>query len=374
MQQFSIWEQKTFFNPKDIIIVGAGFTGLWTALHLKEKYPNKQITILERGLIPSGASLRNAGFACFGSLTEIIADIKLMGVEKTLQLINMRYQGLKIIKDYFDNQLIERVQCGGYELLQDDSALNHINPINQLLYAITSLTETFVQKDALLANFGFNNIKHLIENPLEGAIDSGKLLQALTQLVISKGVQIFYNTELITFEEKKDSIEVHTNHTTSFQCRQIIFCTNAFTKKLFIDMDITPARGQVLLTEPIPNLAVNGVFHYDEGFYYFRNWGNRILLGGARNLSFETEYTYDDFTTTHIQQELEFFLQNTILPGQTVGISSRWAGIMAMGSDKFPIIKQLGPGIFCAVRLSGMGVALAPLAGKIVANELFANS
>ncbi|MGC4234401.1 MAG: FAD-binding oxidoreductase, partial [Niabella sp.] len=70
LQQISIWEAETFYAPQDIIIVGAGFTGLWTAFYLKQKYPSKKITIIERGPVPAGASGRNAGFACFGSLTE----------------------------------------------------------------------------------------------------------------------------------------------------------------------------------------------------------------------------------------------------------------------------------------------------------------
>lgn len=368
MQQVSIWEQESFYAKQDIIIAGAGFTGLWTALHLKEKYPDKKITILERGIIPSGASSRNAGFACFGSLTEIIADINLMGVQKTLQLINLRFRGLKLIRQYFADTLIDYSGCGGFELLDDDAPLEHINNINELLYPVTNLTETFVQKDEKIDAFGFTNFNHLVLNPLEGALHSGKLLQVLSQMVTSKGVQIFYGTELQQFDERADGVELHTNQKINFSAEKLIFCTNAFTKSILPEIDITPARGQVLLTEPIPDLKFNGVFHYDEGYYYFRNLGNRVLLGGARNSSFETEYTFDDISTIPIQQQLEIFLTKVILPNQKPIITNRWAGIMGMGSDKFPIVKQLSEKTYCAVRLSGMGVALAPMIGKMVAD------
>ncbi|MGZ3840207.1 MAG: FAD-dependent oxidoreductase, partial [Flavisolibacter sp.] len=67
----SVWEKETFFAPQDVMILGSGFVGLWSAYYLKKKQPALRITILERGLIPTGASTRNAGFACFGSLSEV---------------------------------------------------------------------------------------------------------------------------------------------------------------------------------------------------------------------------------------------------------------------------------------------------------------
>jgi gamma-glutamylputrescine oxidase len=81
----SIWEKESFFAPADIIIAGSGLVGLWSAYYLKKKHPSLKITIVERGIIPAGASTRNAGFACFGSLTELLADIDHMGKEKTLE-------------------------------------------------------------------------------------------------------------------------------------------------------------------------------------------------------------------------------------------------------------------------------------------------
>jgi len=369
MQQISIWEQETFYADRDIMIAGAGFTGLWTALHLIEKHPGKNVTILEKGIIPSGASSRNAGFACFGSITEIVADIKVMGVQKTLQLINLRFQGLKTIRQYFKDHQIDYVNCGGYELLENDSSLDQISYINQLLYPITHLTESFVQRNDTIETFGFSKVGNLILNPLEGSLHSGKLLAALTQLVISKGVQIFYGTELLRFEESVGQVTIYTNQKVNFKTDKLIFCTNAFTKTLLPDIDVTPARGQVLLTEPIPDLKINGVFHFDEGYYYFRNLDNRVLLGGARNSSLETEYTIDDITTVFIQQKLENFLTHVILPGQKPAITHRWAGIMGMGSEKFPIVRQLSGRTHCAVRMGGMGVALAPMIGKMMAEQ-----
>lgn len=56
----SYWEKKNLIQY-DLILVGAGFVGLSTAIHYKEKHPGRSVLVLERGVFPSGASTRNAG-------------------------------------------------------------------------------------------------------------------------------------------------------------------------------------------------------------------------------------------------------------------------------------------------------------------------
>jgi len=77
-------------------------------------------------------------------------------------------------------------------------------------------------------------------------------------------------------------------------------------------------------------------------------------------------------TSEFIQGELERYLNEVVLPGQQgqYNIDHRWAGIMAMGSEKMPIVRQLESNIFAAVRMSGMGVALAPVVGQQVMQML----
>jgi len=90
----SFWEQNSFLKY-DFIIVGSGIVGLSAAANLKEQLPDCSVLVLERGILPSGASTKNAGFACFGSLTEILSDFKTMGEVASLQLIARRWQGLQ---------------------------------------------------------------------------------------------------------------------------------------------------------------------------------------------------------------------------------------------------------------------------------------
>jgi glycine/D-amino acid oxidase-like deaminating enzyme len=374
----SIWEKESFYAPQDVVIAGSGFVGLWSALQLKRKNPELKITIVDRGFIPTGASTRNAGFACFGSLSEVVYDAKTMGTDKMLQLVEMRFKGLERIQKYFDDDAIDFELCGGYELydftdkLSSQQLHDNIEYINSIFKPITGKKKTYKLVDENVEAFGFGNTKHLVKNNLEGSLHSGKLVQALLSKVQGMGVQIFTQTEIKSFENKRDTIEIQTNQELKLLTNQLLICTNAFTKELLPEEDIIPARGQVLLTSPIENLPWKGTFHSDEGFYYFRNLGKKVLLGGARNKAFEEERTTDMNTSDLIQTHLQNYLDEVILPnfkGQYT-IENRWAGIMAMGSEKMPIIKEVQPNVFCCIRMSGMGVALAPIVSQQVAGMM----
>lgn len=231
---------------------------------------------------------------------------------------------------------------------------------------------TYKLVDEEIQSFGFANTKHLVKNNLEGYLHSGKLIQELLSKVQGMGVQVFTQTEIRSFEKEGEKLILKTSQPPDLSTTQLLICTNAFARNLLPDEDIVPARGQILLTSPIENLPWKGTFHSDEGFYYFRNLGHKVLLGGARNKAFEEEQTTDMNTSDRIQSHLENYLNEVVLPnfkGQ-YSIEQRWAGIMAMGNEKMPIIKEVQPDVFCCIRMSGMGVALAPVVAQQVAEMM----
>jgi glycine/D-amino acid oxidase-like deaminating enzyme len=370
----SVWEKETFFAPADIIIAGSGLVGLWSAYYLKKKHPSLRITIVERGIIPSGASTRNAGFACFGSLTELLADIDHMGEDKMLELVSLRYKGLRKIRKTFSNREIGYERHGSYELLASAGKLTDSNGLrsaidgmNRRLKKITGEQKTFRLRNDKLSAFGFRGVQYLVESRTEGQLHSGQLCQALLRLVQSLGVTILNDIEITGYEKTGGHLLLHSQHSFPLIAAQLLVCTNAFARQLLPQLDVTPARGQVLVTSPIDGLPFKGTFHFDEGFYYFRNLGERVLLGGARNHAFEEETTTDMTISDTIQQELERFLHDVVLPGRNYTIDTRWAGIMAMGGEKMPIVRAVNDQVFCAVRMHGMGVALAPVIGEQIA-------
>ena len=376
--QPSIWEQESFYAPRDVVVVGSGLVGLWCVYYLKKKHPKMSIAVVDRGIIPTGASTRNAGFACFGSVTELIADTRSMGEDGMLEIVEWRYKGLEKIKKLFGKKQIGLEEHGGYELITAgqgfdlNSLRTQIDNLNGKLKKITGHGKVFRLNNGLINQFGFAGVKHLIENKLESQLHSGMLCQSLLRLVQAMGVMVLNAVEVTGFEKGSVGMDIHTRQGFRLQAGQVLICTNAFVRQLLPDLDVEPARGQVLVTAPLPALPFQGTFHYDEGYYYFRNLGNRILLGGARNKAFDEEHTMDFSTSDRIQGELEKFLHETLLPrqqGKTV-IDYRWSGIMGVGSGKKPILRQLDDGIFCAVRMGGMGVALAPEVGKSIAEKM----
>ena len=101
MNHLSIWEKESFYKNCDIIIVGAGLMGLWTAFELKQRAPRLNITIVEKNTTPLGASTRNAGFACFGRPTELLSDADTMGEDAMWLIAQMRFLGIEKIKNIF---------------------------------------------------------------------------------------------------------------------------------------------------------------------------------------------------------------------------------------------------------------------------------
>lgn len=368
----SLWEKESFYSPCDIIIAGNGFTGLWSAYYLKKKHPRLSVTIVDRGIIPTGASTRNAGFACFGSVTELIKDNAMMGEEKMLWLVEMRYKGLSKIRKVFSKKDIDYINSGGYELISSDKQDRYnelewqVKWLNKIVSPVLGRKKIYRFADEKIYEFGLSEVGHIISNDLEGCLHPGKLCQQLQQLVQGMGVNILSGVTIEKFEENSNGVTLYTDRGISLKAEQLLVCTNGFARQLLPQLQINPARGQILVTAPIPSLKIKGTFHYDEGFYYFRNVGKRLLIGGARNIDIENETTTEMETTDQIQQTLEQFVSRHILPGQLFEITDRWSGIMGMGSEKMPIIKKLSPKVFCAVKMSGMGVALAPVAADTV--------
>lgn len=364
----SYWEQKTWFSNIDFTVIGSGITGLNCALSLRERFPKAKIIVLERGLLPNGASTKNAGFACFGSVSEILDDLKTHSEEEVLQLIKQRKSGLELLRKNLGDENIGYKNFGGYELFSKknqelyDECLLKKQAINKLLrpfFNESVFTET-------TNKFGFQNIlPKLIFNPFEGQIDTGKMMEALLQKVLSEKIMVLNQITVKEFSEIGDQVEVRTDQI-NFKTKKLLIATNGFSKAIGIK-NVQPARAQVLITKPLNNLKIKGTFHLEEGYYYFRNIDNRILFGGGRNLDFKAEETTEMSQTDLIQNDLRQKLKTIILPKTEHEIDYSWSGIMGVGEQKKPIVKQLSNNVFCGVRLGGMGIAIGSFVGRELA-------
>lgn len=370
-EKISFWERESFFQY-DYIIVGSGIVGCMTALHLREKYPTAKIIIVERGLLPTGASTRNAGFACIGSIAEIVSDIKTMGKQKANDLVTMRYKGLQKLRTIVGDENMDFNNCGGYELLQSNETqfIDNIDAINESLQNEIGIANNFYQNDHLINTFHFNKnkFKHLIVCRCDGHIHTGKLMQTLLAKCMQQQIEIKTNCEVVKVESSSNKAEIIIHdkwrNDIRLQAQHVLICTNAFTKQLFPEEDTIPARGQVMITKPFSTAPFVGTFHFDEGYYYFRNVENKILLGGARNEDFEGETSTEFEQNDQVFTKLYHVLQNDILPHQKFEIEQSWSGIMCFGNEKYPIVKTIQDRIHIGVRMSGMGVAISSIIGE----------
>lgn len=377
--EVSFWEQQTFFNDIDVAIIGSGIVGLSTALNLNLLDPKLKIVIIERGIYPYGASTRNAGFACFGSASELMDDMSHISTSEVFSLVEERFLGLKRLREMLSDVAIDYEHFNGYEIFTDadeklyEQCMARLSDFNLELEKITGEKNIYSNADEKIKEFGFANVRHLICNKGEGQIDTGKMMHALLRSVQSKGIAIYNNIQIDALEEKNGKVNLKNGKGLNISAKNVIVCTNGFAKKLLPHTEVKPARSQVLITEPLPHLKIKGCFHYDKGFYYFRNVKDRILFGGGRNLDFETEETDDFGLTKIVQEKLESLLHEMILPNVQFKIEQRWSGIMGIGPTKNPIIEKISDGVYCAVRMGGMGVAIGSRVGMRAAEMLMRN-
>ncbi|MEX0291492.1 MAG: NAD(P)/FAD-dependent oxidoreductase [Flavobacteriaceae bacterium] len=367
--KLSYWEYKEWFSNVDFTIVGSGIVGLSCARYLKQSYPNSKIIVLEKGILPQGASTKNAGFACFGSISEVLSDLENSSEDEVLQLVGRRWEGIQLLRANLGDQAIGFQADGGHEVFLNqhkesfEKCLEKLTSINELLKPVFKTNAYRVLEN----KFSFQKVcNSYISNPQEGQIDTGLMMGNLLSQVQNMGVRVLNALSVQEFSEAGEKVLIKTDNL-EFYSKKLCIATNGFASEL-IKEEVLPARAQVLITKPIENLKLYGTFHLEEGYYYFRNIDNRILIGGGRNLNFERETTTEHGHTEDIQNKLEDLLSKVIIPGKDYEVAHRWSGIMGVGNQKKPIVKQLSNSVYCGVRLGGMGIAIGSFVGKELAN------
>lgn len=362
----SHWEYQEVFRDIDYCIIGAGIVGSCTAIFLKEKFPEAKIVIVERGVLPHGASTKNAGFACFGSVSEILDDHKYMSRAEILELIKLRIDGLNLLKSLCPTDIMDYHNLGGYEVFEDAYANDYeakIQSYNDLVEEASGLKNCFsLQSSKFDLRFG----KHMIFNQYEGQLNPVKMLFHLHQRIQQAGTRILFGANIISCDTSQGLPTLSLENKVTFNPQKVIFCTNAFSKKFFPEYNVQAARNQVLVTAPISGLPIQGTFHYDKGYVYFRNIGDRLLIGGARNLDAVNETTQTFGSNELIVDHLKRLVVEKILVGRELVYDQEWSGIIAVGDTKVPHIKKINEHCFAAFRLGGMGVAI----GSKVAEKL----
>lgn len=350
----------------DIVIIGAGLVGLLTAIRLKEKFPKREVWVLDQAPPLWSASWRNAGFACFGSAGELIDEAKRSSWEQAINLYQNRFEGLRDLRQEFGDANIGFDPTGGWELFSSDSesqeVLCELDKWNDALAFISGQAPFQLRASRAL---GMNVSSQAVFAPQEGAIQSHLLLRSVRNKALSLGVECYDGVAVNKLESTSaDDWILHLNGGLTVQARKLVLCTNAYTRLLEGAFDARPARGQVLVTSAISDLPFRGIFHADQGYLYFRSLGTRILIGGGRNLDFATEETLSSEPNGAIRNYLTDYLKNVVVPGKVFQMEYAWSGIMSMGTSREPIVEERAKNLFLAVRMGGMGVALGAAVAK----------
>ena len=374
--QFSYWEHQSFLGPADVAIIGAGLVGLTAALYLKQRRPKWRVVVLERGALPSGASTKNAGFACFGSISELLEQEKRGDLQA---VVAARWAGLARLRELLGDAALDYQPVGGYELFRhEESELaaecrDKIDYFNALLAPVVGHAHTFRDASDEAGRFGFGGVGTLLKNEHEGSLDTGRMMRALLARTWAADVPVLTSCAVEAIDSAASSHRLRLANGATVEAGQVLLATNAFAPELLPELAIMPGRGQVLVTEPLPDVRLSGTFHYDHGYAYFRQLpDHRMLLGGGRNLDFAAEATTAPGLTPTVQQYLENLLREVVVPGRQPRVDYRWSGVMGFGPALAPIIDWVRPGVLAAVRCNGMGVALGAGTGWQAAAKLAA--
>lgn len=361
----SSWWDSTMLEA-DVVIIGGGIIGISAALDVIEAHPSRRVMVVERDIVPAGASSRNAGFACVGSASEIYHDMQLLGAVAALDIIEQRWRGLQRLRQRVGDTALGMEQHGAHELFMDHHpVLDVLDDVNALLRPL--LTETmFTRCDEAIARSGFGSTCAMVYTPFEGIINSGRMMDSLWGMAAAAGVLLRTGCLVQGIEGGRVHVRTPMGDRT-IAAEQIIVATNAWPVVVDgrIRDEYVPARGQIVVTSPIADLPLRGSYHMDEGFVYFRSLGNRVLLGGARNIDIAAEQTFELETTPIIIERLAELLDTVIVPGRSYTIDHAWAGMMGFSHDKRPHVTRYTPHVIRAFGCNGMGVAI----GSTIAHQ-----
>jgi glycine/D-amino acid oxidase-like deaminating enzyme len=364
----SYWEQHTLLPQADLTVIGSGIVGLSTAIYAARAHPHWRIHVLERGPLPEGASTRNAGFACFGSMSELLEDMQTQPADDVFALVGMRYHGLLNLLTLTGKKAIGYRADSGYELFRNtdmpvfETCAAHVPGFNKRLKEELGIDNTYAVISG--KRFGLGGVAKTIRNRHEGSLDTGLLVKHLLHLAREARVHIYNGIEVNEILEQDTHAALITAQGWALKSNRVVVATNGFAARLLPDLEVWPARNQVWITEPVEGLTLKGCFHYQQGYYYFRNVGNRILLGGGRHLDRKREQTDLFGNTKKIQDGLRQILDEVVFPHRPLKVTHTWSGILGLGPVKRPIVKTYSSHVVVAVRMGGMGVAIGSLIGK----------
>lgn len=360
----SIWQNTSvpaLASKVDVVIVGAGITGLSVAYWLKELRPKLKITIVDGVDVGAGASGKNAGFVTAGSLAYLAGLIRREGKESALSYWEEKQKNLSLMKEKLlgENSDFLEIPIGSTTLYRNEKTLKEDYELLCDLPAMSLSDSIELSKEGLFDFFGgLKLISDRSVNPL-------KLLKSMRSHLDSLGVEFLMGNSLAWIEnDGKVILEKG-----EIQAEKIFVCVNGYAGQVSLALNewVKPKRAQIISIQT-QNFNAKGNFYDPDNRVYFRKHHlDTLLVGGMRLIDEKAEDSDFDKVSKKIQLALEKYGQDLIRSKPKV--IARWSGIMGFTQDEKPLIKVI-PGTHNAIFIGGysghgMGMAFG-LAQKAV--------
>ena len=363
-------EKKTY----DVIIVGAGISGLSTAYWLNKEDPSLKVAIVEKSRLTFGASGRNAGFITCGSVEHFNRMINKHGLKQATEIWKFSETNLNLLRSEIiqeSGKELEFEQNGAYSLAAQENEYEELKGVAKIMSDLKIPTETF-NADQIRERVGATNFVGGIKYLDDASVNPVKLVQKMFSKVKA---DLYEGTEAFQIEETSDGTRILKTDNGDFEAPMILMNLNGFSASLhpWFKDKIYPTRGQCLMMEKVPRFMEGPCY---ANFYldYFRQLpSGELLIGGFRQIEKESEVGYSDHITEPIQNALHDFVKTHLPQYRDAKVTHRWSGIMGFSKDGEPMIGSIPDDqqVFFAGGYTGHGIGLAFNTAKCLVDLVF---
>ena len=329
----------------EVVVIGGGVTGCSCALTLAER--GVRVRLYEAREIAGGASGRNGGFALRGAAAPYDEARRDLGDERARLVMELTERALDRIEE-LAGDAFRRV--GSLRLAFDEREREALRREHDALREHGFAVEWVDQLEPPLDRLYRGAILH----PHDGALQPARWVRRLAAHAARAGAEI-REREAVTIEE--------------LDTDAIVVAGDGFIPQLLPELPVRATRGQVLATEPLRARLYERPHYARGGYDYWQQLPDgRLVLGGKRDSSFETEHTDVEETTAPIQDRLEAFVEQLV--GYRPEVTDRWAGVWGTTPDLVPLVGEVRDRVWVAGGYSGHGNALGLACGDLVARAI----
>lgn len=368
----------------DVAVVGGGFTGLSTALHIKERQPELRVVVLEAGGVARGASGRNAGFS-----------MTLFGLELGVTVLRYGKARAKEADDYmvravnYTRELVRRldIDCDYEELGMMTVATNpnqerRLRKQYELAQKIGAHETMWLDEQEARELVDSPTYLGAWYDPLCALIHPAKLALGMARAALAAGVEVYERSPVISLDHgggrtTPGAPAVLTTPHGTVRADKVVLATNAFTVAFpQLRAAQAPMHTYIVLTEPLTDRQLEAVgwrrrIGVEDGrnfiHYYRLTPDNRLLMGGHDALYYYGNRTDRDHNVD-VARRLQQHVIDTFPALADVRFTHHWGGPISVSLDMVPTIGRLGGNVFYSVGCMGHGVSLTQLNGRTLAD------